>query len=143
MPEDEVVDPQDVVAVSEILVGVGCVMVDIDRRGEGDEFVSMFRREGGGVGDRAPVDGVSIGEPSVLLERSGTLQGFQDAAGDEGVDRFDEFVVSGWIGEQVDPALFEGALDLGEMDALVFVLEHDGSDQPIHDSIRDYMWDVI
>ncbi len=32
---------------------------------------------------------------------------------------------------------------IGEMDALVFVLEHDGSDQPFHGSIRDYMCDLI
>ncbi len=70
---------------------MGHRVVDADRRGEGDEFVPVLRREGGaGVGDRVPVDGVSIGEPPVLLERPCTFQGLQDAACDEGVDRFDE-----------------------------------------------------
>jgi len=110
---------------------MGHIVVDADRRGEGDEFVPVLRREGSvGTGDHVPVDGISIGEPAVLLEQLCTFQGFQDAACDEGVDRFDEFVMPRWIGEEVDSAFFEGALDLGEVDALVPVLEHDGSDQP-------------
>jgi len=79
---------------------MGHIIVDADRRGERVEFVPVLRREGGAdIGDHVPVDGISIGEPPILLERPCALQGIQDAACNEGVDRFDELIVPRLIGE--------------------------------------------
>ncbi len=89
------------------------------------------------------MDGIFIGEPAILLERSCAFQGFQDAACDEVIDHLDEPIASGRVGKQVNPTLFENVLDISQMNALVFMFQHDGLYQPFHDVIRDYMREFI
>ncbi|MFA7085002.1 MAG: hypothetical protein WC141_10805, partial [Arcobacteraceae bacterium] len=78
-----------------------------------------------------------------LLERPCTFQGLQNAARDETIDRLDEPPASGLVGKQVDPALFESVLDIAEVNALIFMFQHDGLYQPFHDVVRDYMHEFI
>ena len=65
------------------------------------------------------MDGIFIREPAILLERPCAFQRFQDAACDEVIDHLDEPIASGRVGKQVNPTLFEGVLDLSQVNALI------------------------
>ena len=89
------------------------------------------------------MDGIFIREPAILLERPCAFQRFQDAACDEVIDHLDEPIASGRVGKQVNPTLFEGVLDISQVNALIFMFQHDGLYQPFYVVIRDYMREFI